>query len=194
MIPDGVRNAARYPTRFGWIQNSFGIAQSDADLTAGYDKQMVVPMSMHFNGASAATDFDALTALWEASVRATHHFLDEAYIRYLKPLIRNEYLKSVELYGLRGNDGAIVAFMGVSERKIEMLFVDPAFREMGLGRHLVEYAIDRLHVTRVDVNEQNEQAAGFYARLGFRYVSRSETDGSGRPYPILHLELPHSGM
>ena len=54
MIPDGVRNAARYPTRFGWIQNSFGIAQSDADLTAGYDKQMVVPMSMHFNGASAA--------------------------------------------------------------------------------------------------------------------------------------------
>ena len=142
----------------------------------------------------AATDFDALTALWEASVRATHHFLDEAYIRYLKPLIRNEYLKSVELYGLRGNDGAIVAFMGVSERKIEMLFVDPAFREMGLGRHFVEYAIDRLHVTRVDVNEQNEQAAGFYARLGFRYVSRSETDGSGRPYPILHLELPHSGM
>ena len=122
----------------------------------------------------AATDFDALTALWEASVRATHHFLDE--------------------YGLRGNDGAIVAFMGVSDRKIEMLFVDPAFREMGLGRHLVEYAIDRLHVTRVDVNEQNEQAAGFYARLGFRYVSRSETDGSGRPYPILHLELPHSGM
>ena len=75
-----------------------------------------------------------------------------------------------------------------------MLFVDPAFRGMGLGRHLVEYAIDRLHVTRVDVNEQNEQAAGFYARLGFRYVSRSETDGSGKPYPILHLELPHSGM
>jgi len=142
----------------------------------------------------AATDFDTLTALWEASVRATHHFLDEAYILYLKPLIRNEYLKSVELYGLRGNDGAIVAFMGVAERKIEMLFVDPAFRGMGLGRHLVEYAIDRLHVIRVDVNEQNEQAAGFYARLGFRYVSRSETDGSGRPYPILHLELPHSGM
>ena len=52
MIPDGVRNAARYPTR--WIPNSFGIAQSDADLPAGYDKQMVVPMSMHCNGASAA--------------------------------------------------------------------------------------------------------------------------------------------
>lgn len=140
------------------------------------------------------TDFDALTTLWEASVRATHRFLDEAYIRYLKPLIRNEYLKSVELYGLRSNDGAIVAFMGVSDRKIEMLFVDPAFRSMGLGRRLAEHAIDCLQVTRVDVNEQNEQAAGFYARMGFRYASRSETDGSGRPYPILHLELPHIEM
>ena len=67
MIPDGVRNAARYPTRFGWIQNSFGIAQSDADLTAGYDKQMVVPMSMHFNGASAAR--------FEVSDRGVDYFL-----------------------------------------------------------------------------------------------------------------------
>ena len=136
----------------------------------------------------AATDFDALTALWEASVRATHHFLDEAYILYLKPLIRNEYLKSVELYGLRGNDGAIVAFMGVSERKIEMLFVDPAFRGMGLGRHLVEYAIDRLHVTRVDVNEQNESAHRFYLHTGFRFIGRDEPDPAGNPFPILHLQ------
>ena len=66
MIPDGVRNAARYPTRFGWIQNPFGIAQSDADLTAGYDKQMVVPMSMHFNGASAAR--------FEVSDRGVYYF------------------------------------------------------------------------------------------------------------------------
>ena len=40
-----------------------------------------------------------------------------------------------------------------------------------------------------DVNEQNAQAAGFYARMGFRVVSHSETDPSGRPYPILHLSL-----
>ena len=52
----------------------------------------------------AATDFDALTALWEASVRATHHFLDEAYIRYLKPLIRNEYRRTVRLARERRRD------------------------------------------------------------------------------------------
>ena len=32
-------------------------------------------------------DFDELTCLWEASVRATHHFIPEAYIQKLKPLV-----------------------------------------------------------------------------------------------------------
>ena len=34
-----------------------------------------------------AADYQALIALWEASVRATHHFLQEADITTLKPLI-----------------------------------------------------------------------------------------------------------
>jgi putative acetyltransferase len=39
----------------------------------------------------------------------------------------------------------------------------------------------------LDVNEQNPPAAGFYARQGFVVVGRSETDGEGRPFPLLHL-------
>ena len=39
-------------------------------------------------------DFDELTCLWEASVRATHHFIPEAYIQKLKPLVWSVYLLS----------------------------------------------------------------------------------------------------
>mgnify|MGYP003235305664 CR=1 FL=1 len=35
---------------------------------------------------STADDFEELTELWEASVRATHHFIPEQYILKLKPL------------------------------------------------------------------------------------------------------------
>jgi len=41
----------------------------------------------------------------------------------------------------------------------------------------------------VDVNEQNHQAVGFYARMGFQMVGRSEKDPFGQPYPLLHLAL-----
>ena len=51
--------------------------------------------------------------------------------------------------------------------------------------------IRELHAagTTILLVEQNAQAAGFYARLGFRVTGRDATDPSGRPYPILHLSL-----
>ena len=39
------------------------------------------------------SDFDTLTTLWEASVRATHLFLSEEDILALRPLVRGTYLK-----------------------------------------------------------------------------------------------------
>lgn len=46
-----------------------------------------------------------------------------------------------------------------------------------------------LHAGKVDVNEQNAQAVGFYMHMGFSIVGRSETDPDGKPYSILHLAL-----
>lgn len=54
---------------------------------------------------------------------------------------------------------------------------------------LLAHAISEHGVTKVDVNEQNVSAAGFYAHRGFEVVGRSETDEAGRPYPLLHLSL-----
>lgn len=44
-------------------------------------------------------------------------------------------------------------------------------------------------VVLCDVNEQNEQAIGFYIYKGFSVAGRSELDGTGKPYPILHLKF-----
>ncbi|MDO9405587.1 MAG: GNAT family N-acetyltransferase [Polaromonas sp.] len=68
-----------------------------------------------------------------------------------------------------------------------MLFIDPAARGAGVGRSLIEFVLNSLQVQRVDVNEPNLQAIGFYEKMGFQVEGRSELDGSGRPYPTLHL-------
>ena len=134
------------------------------------------------------SDFVEIVEVWEASVRATHHFLPESDIQYFKPLILNEYLKTVHLECIRSLEGAIVGFMGVHDDNLEMLFIHPDARGQGLGKVLVTHAIKDLGVKRVDVNEQNPQAVGFYERMGFQVISRSETDGMGKPYPILHMK------
>ncbi|AKD05609.1 hypothetical protein PKOR_09080 [Pontibacter korlensis] len=135
-------------------------------------------------------DYAFLTEVWEASVRATHHFLTEEDILFYKPLVRDEYLQQVELRYVKDENGRIAGFVGTAEGKVEMLFVHPESRGQGIGKKLLQYAVDALQANAVDVNEQNEQAIGFYEHFGFRTVSRSEVDGMGKPYPILHMQLP----
>jgi putative acetyltransferase len=134
-------------------------------------------------------EYETLVDLWEASVRATHHFLKEEDIHYFRPLILNTYLDAVELRCARNKQGKILGFLGVAEQNLEMLFIHPENRGMGIGKKLLDYAIIALEVQKVDVNEQNEQALGFYRNQGFEVVGRSALDGSGKPYPILHMKL-----
>lgn len=134
-------------------------------------------------------EYPEVVDLWEASVRATHHFLKEEDIVYFKPLILNHYLDTVELRCARNGEGQILGFAGVAEENLEMLFVHPDHRGKGVGKLLLEVALRHLGVKKVDVNEQNVQALEFYRHLGFKVVGRSELDSSGKPYPILHMEL-----
>lgn len=130
-----------------------------------------------------------LVDVWEASVRATHDFLDEQDLIALKPLILEQYLDAVELKCARSEDGTIIGFSGVHNGNLEMLFVAPQARGTGVGSRLISDAIDQQGVTKVDVNEQNEQALAFYQHIGFQVTGRSPLDGQGKPYPILHMSL-----
>jgi len=134
-------------------------------------------------------EYKEVVDVWEASVRATHHFLKEEDITYFKPLILNTYLDAVELRSYRDTHHKIIGFLGVVNQNLEMLFIHPEYRGKRKGKTLLEYAINNLNITKVDVNEQNEQAVGFYKHYGFETIGRSELDASGKPYPILHMEL-----
>lgn len=135
------------------------------------------------------SEYQEVVDVWELSVRGTHHFLKEEDIAYFKPLILNTYLDAVELRCVKNKNGEIIGFSGVAETNLEMLFIHPDERGNGIGKQLLVYAINGQGVTKVDVNEDNEQALGFYERFGFKAYSRSALDGTGKPYPILHMQL-----
>jgi len=132
-------------------------------------------------------DYPRLTEIWESAVINTHDFLKEEDFIYYKEQLP-VYFQHVTLTGFE-QEGVLVGFMGIAGGNLEMLFIDNDYRGTGIGKKLTAYAIANLKVTKVDVNEQNIQAVGFYKKIGFNILKRSELDGSGREYPILHMQL-----
>ncbi|GAA0064621.1 GNAT family N-acetyltransferase [Clostridium sp. CTA-1] len=134
-------------------------------------------------------DMDNILNVWESSVRATHTFLKEEDIISIKPQVKEGVDYVSKLLCVRDEKGAIQAFMGVHQSKIEMLFVDSNSRGNGIGKKLINYAINVLNAKFVDVNEQNTQGVGFYKHMGFDTFKRSEFDDYGNPFPILHMKF-----
>ncbi|MFK4790249.1 GNAT family N-acetyltransferase [Microbacterium sp. ZW T5_56] len=137
------------------------------------------------------SDYPALETIWADAVRATHDFLDPADFERIASNLSGAYFPAVSLV-VAELEGQPVGFAGVLDGGLEMLFVSPTAAGHGIGSASLRHVVDERGVTRVDVNEQNSAAFGFYERRGFEVVGRGETDGDGRPYPILHLRLTSS--
>jgi putative acetyltransferase len=159
----------------------------------GLDRGRRVAMRRPISGTrirrAQLTEHAALVMLWERSVRATHDFLAEADIVFLRPLVAEYFAGSAtHIWVLTDEENVPIGFLGLAGDSIAALFMDPAHRGQGAGRRLVSHAQElRGGALTVDVNEQNVDARGFYEALGFAVVGRSPVDDMGLPFPILHM-------
>lgn len=131
---------------------------------------------------------DQLVVAWEGSVRATHLFLSDKEVLDIKEYAPQALAGVQYLYVAENDEGVPLGFMGIQDRKLEMLFIDASQRGTGVGKQLLNLGLEKHQVNELAVNEQNPQAVGFYEDLGFEIVDRSELDEQGNPYPILIMK------
>ena len=130
-----------------------------------------------------------LLKIWEDSVRATHLFLANEEIESIKKYVP-QALKEVSHLIIMENDNSVpIAFMGIENTRLEMLFVKNGERKKGFGKELLRYGIENYNVNELTVNEQNTAAKKFYEYMGFKTYKRTKLDEQGRPYPILYMKL-----
>ena len=128
----------------------------------------------------------SLATVWESSIRATHDFFSETNIREIKKYVF-QAIEEIPILVVAVDNKETLAFMGIAEDKLEMLFITAQRRGQGIGRNLLEIGINDYEITEVCVNEQNPQALAFYEYMGFTIYRRSELDEQGNPFPILFL-------
>ena len=80
-----------------------------------------------------STLIEQLLNIWEASVRATHLFLSDAEVNQIKSYVP-QALKGVKhLIVMETENGEPLGFMGVENKRLEMLFHSPTERRKGFG-------------------------------------------------------------
>lgn len=132
---------------------------------------------------------EKLVNLWENSVKASHLFLSNKEIEEIKKYVPQALREIEHLIVETDKTENPIAFMGIYKNKLEMLFISPVHIKTGLGRKLIEEAIENYSVNELVVNEQNPKAKGFYEHLGFKVYKRNPIDEQGNQYPILFMHL-----
>ena len=129
-----------------------------------------------------------LLNIWGASVRTTHLFLSGTEIKQIKKYVPQALREVEHLLIATSDTKSPIAFMGVTDKHWEMLFVTPKIRGIGIGRQLLLHGIEHYDIQEVTVNEQNPQAIGFYEHMGFKTFKRTDFDKGGNPYPLLYMK------
>ena len=131
---------------------------------------------------------EKLVNVWETSVRATHLFLSDTEIKQIKEYVPQALWEVKHLIVVEITPEEPIAFMGIENQRLEMLFLSPAERGKGIGKFLIQYGIRNYKIQEVTVNEQNPKAVGFYEHMGFATYKRTDVDEEGNPYPLLYMK------
>ena len=87
-----------------------------------------------------------LTNLWERSVKTSHHFLNLKEIERIKLYVPNELRKVAKLFVAIEKSNVLLAFIGIKDDMIQMLFVDDKYVGKGIGSKLVDYVINNYDI------------------------------------------------
>lgn len=142
-------------------------------------------------------DAETLSAL---ALRSKAHWgYSQAFMDQCKEELRVSALdieKSSVDYTIGEIEGAIVGYMGVAQLaknayELDALFVDPAFFGKGIGRELLEHALESVctHKDWSLIVQSDPNAANFYRACGGLKIGESESSSvAGRLLPLFRFK------
>ena len=83
---------------------------------------------------------------------------------------KDKILKNILVY----DDGLIKGFIQMNGTEICKIYVDTFFQGEGIGKELIEYAINEYHANNLWALEKNERAISFYKKHGFNLTGQKK--------------------
>lgn len=105
---------------------------------------------MNIRKAVGAAEYPALVRIWRSAVDATHDFLSDSDRESIEARLPSDYFPAVALW-VAERDGRPIAFSGVADNRLEMLFVAAEERGSGAGTALLAHAVREVGASTIDV-------------------------------------------
>ena len=84
---------------------------------------------------------------------------------------------------------SVIGFVGVDEKYLAWLYVNPDYYGQGIGRKLLQIGIEAIGPGAwTIVLHNNKPAIGLYQSEGFKEVRRFDSDNAGYPCTCLRME------
>ena len=130
------------------------------------------------------SDVDAVVTIWRSASELAHPFLSSEFLDTEEGNVRNVYPKFAEIWvkeietpetGIK-----VIGFIALIGNEVGAIFLNPDHHGQGIGRALMDTAINIKGDVTVDVFKQNKIGRRFYDSYGFKAVKEYLHEPSGQ--------------
>lgn len=124
-------------------------------------------------------DLNKIMNIWLESTIKAHDFIPKEYWQNNYNTVKNVYIPMAETF-VYEEDKCIKGFISIINNGfIGALFVDRYYQGNGVGKELIDYAIDRYKKLNLAVYKDNKKSVEFYINRGFKIVKEQVNENSG---------------
>ncbi|MEN8374758.1 MAG: GNAT family N-acetyltransferase [Gemmatimonadota bacterium] len=124
-------------------------------------------------------DDDAIVEVWTAASLIATPFLSPQFMADEAERIRTMWLPKAETW-VYEVEGAVGGFMSLIGNEVGAIFVHPDRQGLGIGRALMDHAVELRGSLVLDVFQDNAIGRRFYDRYGFRFDREHVHEETGR--------------
>jgi len=130
------------------------------------------------------SDVDAVVAIWRSASELAHPFLSSEFLDKEEGNVRDVYPKFAEIWvkeiEIPETGIKVIGFIALIGNEVGAIFLNPDHHGQGIGRALMDTAINIKGDVTVDVFKQNEIGRRFYDGYGFKAVKEYLHEPTGQ--------------
>lgn len=132
-------------------------------------------------------DIDKIMAIWLKSTIKAHDFIDKGYWNNNYNTVKNVYIPMSDTFVYEDKENIKGFISIINSEFIGALFVGIDCQGNGVGKKLIDYAMNKYKKLNLAVYKDNKKSVDFYMNRGFKIVKEQKNEDSGCTEYIMEM-------